>query len=272
MGQIVECLWKMFSSTTTTKEKAVCLRGHRAEMSRSRQWVTPRIFSLGKVNTQNPRTSSDTQIWLEAFASRSHRGISSVQFPWLQQLWQLKNVLSSIQNTCSTVEVPDFWYATLWLTRNRRSSDPKSSSAIFPSNSICFSYVETKRFCPPPSSFFFLKLWKQGIPEGTTGSINHLNGRIMITSTCLVYSGEERKTLGSRVMARKITQSENLICDSVKHKHICAATAYPTLQIHVGEEVNRATRYWILHLRLLSVSTDRISVNQQLKCKQFEFN
>lgn len=53
-------------------------------------------------------------------------------------------------------------------------------------------------------------LWKHGIPEDTAGSINHLNGRIMITSTCLVYRAVERKTLETRVMAWKITQTENL--------------------------------------------------------------
>lgn len=34
------------------------------------------------------------------------------------------NAPLSNQNACSTAGDPDFWYATLWLTRNRKSSDP----------------------------------------------------------------------------------------------------------------------------------------------------
>lgn len=71
-------------------------------------------------------------------------------------------------------------------------------------------FIRRKKTVLPPAPVFFFKLWKQGIPEGTAGSINHLNGRIMITSTCLVYSAVETKTLGTRVMAWKIKQVRTL--------------------------------------------------------------
>lgn len=66
-------------------------------------------------------------------------------------LTALKMCCSWNKNASSSVGDPDFWYVTLWLTWNHKSSDPFPSRYYFPSSSICFSFGETKLFTLSPS-------------------------------------------------------------------------------------------------------------------------
>lgn len=143
------------------------------------------------------------------------------------------------------------------LTRNRKSSDPYPFAGSFPPDPICFSFGETKLFT------LFL-LWKQGIPEGIAGSINHLNGRVLITSTRCIQPALEKKTLETRVMAWEIT------CSAVTLKlGTLSVTAYTAsifvqrqhirhCRYMVVDRWARGTRYWIHNLWV------KQSMNQQL--------